>query len=576
MKQIKFRLTAYTDPAGKRNDELPYKGNEDNFYVDADLSNDVQGEFSSDKVQVLSKQGCLLTVADGMGGANAGEVASKIAIDTVKEFFGKEKIKAQKFETAKQRAAYMEKLVVQASRNICKKAAADSACEGMGSTIIMGWLSGNELTVTWCGDSRAYVLRDGVLCQVSNDHSYVQQLVDEHKITRDEAFDHPYGNIITRSLGDPDKDAKADSITMKVYKGDIILVCSDGLSGVLRDSTIQDIINGNRDSMVACREALWEAAEKADWYDNVTAILCEVTEGEKLPAAEAAKWREKAAEQNGVILDSGNEDPGLERLGKKISKKRLLKIAVACLCVLVLAAGVGVGCAYMRFKKVKNEVEQKCSEKNLETYLQEIERIGFGRKGFDSLLDIRKRLDSMQSVKERMDEMKPEINEYPKLHRKLNEIEREMLNPLYDYTAKWDSVYGSFRRLQAIKSELDSITKDANEYIEKLRAKYKELSGQEFVSEAEAEAWSSLHSSDTSQADKKVKKDDAKRQGTAKAKDTKAKDSKEENVQTPRDKQGKEGAKPSVTDNIGNDRLTEIPSKDAVPDSGTASVPGKD
>lgn len=576
MKQIKFRLTAYTDPAGKRNDELPYKGNEDNFYVDADLSNDVQGEFSSDKVQVLSKQGCLLTVADGMGGANAGEVASRIAIDTVKEFFGKEKIKAQKFETAKQRAAYMEKLVVQASRNICKKAAADSACEGMGSTIIMGWLCGNELTVTWCGDSRAYVLRDGVLCQVSNDHSYVQQLVDEHKITRDEAFDHPYGNIITRSLGDPDKDAKADSITMKLYKGDIILVCSDGLSGVLRDSTLQDIINGNRDSMVACREALWEAAEKADWYDNVTAILCEVTEGEKLPAAEAAKWKEKAAEQNGVILDSGNEVPGLERPGKKVSKKRLLKIAVACLCVLVLAAGAGVGCAYMRFKKVKNEVEQKCSEKNLEAYLQAIERIGFGRKGFDSLLDIRKRLDSMQSVKERMDEMKPEINEYPKLHRKLNEIEREMSNPLYDYTAKWDSVHGSFRRLQAIKSELDSIEKDADEYIEKLRAKYKELSGQEFVSEAEAEAWSNLHSSDTSQADKKVKEDEAKQQGKAKAKDAKAKDSKEENVQTPRDKQGKEGAKPSVTDNIGNDRLTEIPSKDAVSDSGTASVPGKD
>lgn len=574
MKQIKFRLTAYTDPAGKRNDELPYKGNEDNFYVDADLSNDVQGEFSSDKVQVLSKQGCLLTVADGMGGANAGEVASKIAIDTVKEFFGKEKIKAQKFETAKQRAAYMEKLVVQASRNICKKAAADSACEGMGSTIIMGWLCGNELTVTWCGDSRAYVLRDGVLCQVSNDHSYVQQLVDEHKITRDEAFDHPYGNIITRSLGDPDKDAKADSITMKLYKGDIILVCSDGLSGVLRDSTLQDIINGNRDSMVACREALWEAAEKADWYDNVTAILCEVTEGEKLPAAEAAKWREKAAEQNGVILDSGNEVPGLERPDKKVSKKRLLKIAVACLCVLVLAAGAGVGCAYMRFKKVKNEVAQKCGEKNLETYLQEIERIGFGRKGFESLLDIRKRLDSMQSVKERMDEMKPEINEYPKLHRKLDEIEREMSNPLYDYTAKWDSVYGSFRRLQAIKSELDSIEKDANEYIEKLRAKYKELSGQEFVSEAETEAWSSLHSSDTSQADKNVKEDEARPQEKAKAEASKAKTClRKGKVQKPEGKQDRKEDKSLATD-IDKYRMTEI--KDPTPDSGAVSVKGKD
>lgn len=574
MKQIKFRLTAYTDPAGKRNDELPYKGNEDNFYVDADLSNDVQGEFSSDKVQVLSKQGCLLTVADGMGGANAGEVASKIAIDTVKEFFGKEKIKAQKFETAKQRAAYMEKLVVQASRNICKKAAADSACEGMGSTIIMGWLCGNELTVTWCGDSRAYVLRDGVLCQVSNDHSYVQQLVDEHKITRDEAFDHPYGNIITRSLGDPDKDAEPDSITMKVYKGDIILVCSDGLSGVLRDSTIQDIINGNRDSMVACREALWEAAEKADWYDNVTAILCEVTEGEKLPAVEAAKWREKAAEQNGVILDSGNEVPGLERPGKKVSKKRLLKIAVACLCVLVLGAGALIGCKYIGFNRLKENLLQKCKEMALDKYSSQIEGIGFGRDGLVSLSDMQEKLDRMQSVKDSMEKVKPKIGEYHALKRKLDEIEREMSNPLYDYTVKWDSVHGSFRRLQAIKSELDSIEKDADEYIEKLRAKYKELSGQEFVSEAETEAWSSLHSSATSQADKNVKEDEARPQEKAKAEASKAKTClRKGKVQKPEGKQDRKEDKSLATD-IDKYRMTEI--KDPTLDSGAVSVKGKD
>ena len=574
MKQIKFRLTAYTDPAGKRNDELPYKGNEDNFYVDADLSNDVQGEFSSDKVQVLSKQGCLLTVADGMGGANAGEVASKIAIDTVKEFFGKEKIKAQKFETAKQRAAYMEKLVVQASRNICKKAAADSACEGMGSTIIMGWLCGNELTVTWCGDSRSYVLRDGVLCQVSNDHSYVQQLVDEHKITRDEAFDHPYGNIITRSLGDPDKDAKADSITMKLYKGDIILVCSDGLSGVLRDSTIQDIINGNRDSMVACREALWEAAEKADWYDNVTAILCEVTEGEKLPAAEAAKWKEKAAEQNGVILDSGNEVPGLERPDKKVSKKRLLKIAVACLCVLVLGVGVLIGCKYIGFNRLKENLLQKCEEMALDKYSSQIEGIGFGRDGLVPLRDMQEKLDRMQSVKDSMEKVKPKIREYHALKRKLDEIEREMSNPLYDYTVKWDSVHGSFRRLQAIKSELDSIEKDADEYIVQLRAKYKELSGQEFVSEAEAEDWRSLRSSDAPQADKNVKEDEARPQEKAKAEASKANTGlRKEKVQKPEGKQDRKEDKSLATD-IDKDRMTEI--KDPTPDSGTASVPGKD
>ncbi len=294
MKQIRFRLTAYTDPAGKWDDGAPNKGNEDNLFVDTNLSGEVQGEFLSDSEVNLSKYGTIMVVADGMGGTNAGEVASAIAIGVVKRYFGKDALTPDIVATSASRERYMERVVTEADAAIKSEGARNKECEGMGSTIILAWLCGGELSVTWCGDSRVYLFRepDG-LHQVSKDHSYVQSLVDSGQITEEEAFDHPYGNVITRSLGDPERKAQSDSLTIPVYKGDIILVCSDGLSGVLRDrksfdrggapypgENMEDIIRANRSSMVGCREALWKAAESAGWYDNVTAILCEITAGD--------------------------------------------------------------------------------------------------------------------------------------------------------------------------------------------------------------------------------------------------------------------------------------------------------
>lgn len=290
---IKFRLAAYTDPAGKWNEGAPRKGNEDDLFVDADLSNNTQGQFVADQVEILSDAGCLLAVADGMGGMNAGEVASAIAIDTVKSAFSKENLTDDVLASQKTRTKYLEKVIIDADAAIKRHARMDNACEGMGSTLILAWLYDNQVTVSWCGDSRAYLFRkEEGLCQISKDHSYVQNLVDEGKITIEEAFDHPYGNIITRSLGDPEKKAEPESVTVAVAKGDILLVCSDGLSGVLRDRksydmdgnllpgmNMEDIISENCTTMVKCREALWNAAEKSEWYDNVTAILCEIVEG---------------------------------------------------------------------------------------------------------------------------------------------------------------------------------------------------------------------------------------------------------------------------------------------------------
>lgn len=290
---ISFRVVAYTDAAGKYSPEAFRSGNEDNFFVDDDLTDTTTSKVSQDEVLQLGELGMLMAVADGMGGMNAGEVASQIAIDTVKAAFNKESLSESVIATSQSRQKYLESVIKRADKNIKIEARKDSCREGMGSTIILAWLFNNELTISWCGDSRAYIFNDkSGIRLISQDHSYVQELVNKGLLTYDQTFDHPQNNIITRSLGDPTTDAKPESKTLNVGKGDIILLCSDGLSGVLRDrktydgngqllpeENIEDIIRTHTSSMKECREALWVAAERGGWYDNVTAILCQITDG---------------------------------------------------------------------------------------------------------------------------------------------------------------------------------------------------------------------------------------------------------------------------------------------------------
>ena len=283
MTQVKFRVAAYTDAAGRYNPEAPRNGNEDNMFVNADLgAPEGSPFFESDKETVLTDYGCLLVVADGMGGMNAGEVASEIAVNVVKGAFSKETIPHSAMEDSAGREKYLKKVVVMADEAVKSHANAHPECEGMGSTLVMAWLYGEEASIAWLGDSRIYLFREPEgLKQFSKDHSYVQELVDQGKITEEEAFTHPYNNVITRSLGDMSKKAVADSLTIRLFKGDILLLNSDGLSGVLHDEEMGQIIRTNRETMSACRSELWKAAEAAGWHDNVTAVLCEITEGEE-------------------------------------------------------------------------------------------------------------------------------------------------------------------------------------------------------------------------------------------------------------------------------------------------------
>lgn len=265
MTDLIFSITAGTDVG------LVRTNNEDNFIVNPDLSSsDWFLPEEEDKEITLGPYGALMVVADGMGGMNAGEVASAIAVDTVKSYFSPEKIKDAVGDEDKI-LSMMSKAVTLADKNIKKRAEDDSSSAGMGTTIVMAWIYDARVYVCWCGDSRAYLFNpDRGLIRLSKDHSYVQQLVDEGKLDSELAFDHPNSNIITRSLGDSPVVAHPDVVSRSLSEGDMVLLCTDGLCGLCRDEQIHSILSKYSDNVEECRAQLTNASLINGGHDNVT------------------------------------------------------------------------------------------------------------------------------------------------------------------------------------------------------------------------------------------------------------------------------------------------------------------
>ncbi|MDE7345169.1 MAG: protein phosphatase 2C domain-containing protein [Muribaculaceae bacterium] len=351
---ISFRLVSYTDAAGKYSPNAFRSGNEDNFFVDEDLTDDTTNRAAQDEILQLGELGMLMVVADGMGGMNAGEVASQIAVDTVRDAFKSANLTESIVASAQTRQKYLEHVIKQADRNIKSESKKDRSKEGMGSTIIMAWLFGDELTISWCGDSRAYIFNEkSGIRLISQDHSYVQELVNKGLLTYDQTFDHPQNNIITRSLGDPTKEAHPESKTLKIGRGDIILLCSDGLSGVLRDrktydshghpfpeENIEDIIRTHTSSMKECQEALWIAAERGGWYDNVTVILCQITDGPE------SQWSLTPA------LSNVSNNKGKKKIGLYV----IIGILVICAIIASFFIGKGIHTSKEEGQLPKDEI----------------------------------------------------------------------------------------------------------------------------------------------------------------------------------------------------------------------------
>jgi protein phosphatase len=228
----------------------------------------------------------LFVVADGMGGARAGELASRLAVETFRELAPFEG------ESAEDR---LRRTILESNRRVLEHAKNDPATAGMGSTVTAALVDGERVVLGHVGDSRAYLLRDGSLQQLSHDHSLVAELERAGRLTHEEAAVHPQRSVITRALGaGPELDV--DTSVVQVRDGDVILLCSDGLSGLVGDLAIASLLgrDGPLDESV---RRLVRAANDAGGDDNVTAVAfrigSEPGDAEEAPAPAAPDISER-------------------------------------------------------------------------------------------------------------------------------------------------------------------------------------------------------------------------------------------------------------------------------------------
>ena len=207
----------------------------------------------------------LFLVADGMGGHNAGEYASKVTVETIVENIGDSP------ETDAVRI--FDEAIQSANARIRKLAAASPLLEGMGTTVVAATCQGESLCVANVGDSRLYVVNCHEIRQITRDHSWVEEMVLRGGIVREEARNHPDKNIITRAVGAEDT-VQADFFTVHLQEGDTILMCTDGLTNMLEDEEILMILDGAR-NIVEKAQALVDAANENGGKDNISVILIE-------------------------------------------------------------------------------------------------------------------------------------------------------------------------------------------------------------------------------------------------------------------------------------------------------------
>lgn len=209
-------------------------------------------------------------VADGMGGHLAGEVASATALEPIEALDGRV------FPDATEAVTALRRAVIEANRTVSDMAAHEPSYRGMGTTLTATMLEGRRVHIAHVGDSRAYLLRDGQFSQLTDDHTLVQHLVDEGQITREEAATHPQRSIITRAIG-VSREIDVDSMTLDLEPGDQLLLCSDGLTGVVDDEVIASELATDGDAQEAL-DRLVERANAAGGPDNITVILLRVVE----------------------------------------------------------------------------------------------------------------------------------------------------------------------------------------------------------------------------------------------------------------------------------------------------------
>jgi len=233
---MKVRVGAATDIGQVR------EGNEDSFLVVAPL----------------------YAVADGMGGHRGGEVASSLALETVQGMFERNE-------------GSLADQVVEANRAVFDRSQNDRSVSGMGTTLTAALVDGSRVHLVHVGDSRAYLLRGGELAQLTEDHTLVHRMVMEGEISQEEAETHPHRSILTRALG-VDQSVQVDEGDVELSEGDRLLLCTDGLTGMVPEGQIREILLESADPQEAV-EKLVKVANRAGGIDNITAVILDFSDG---------------------------------------------------------------------------------------------------------------------------------------------------------------------------------------------------------------------------------------------------------------------------------------------------------
>ncbi len=204
-------------------------------------------------------------IADGMGGHKCGEVASKQAVDSVCNLLLKADWETENISDL------LRDIVSSVNDEIYNYSLLDEATQGMGTTLIITVLKGRKLYIGHVGDSRVYIIRGHHIEKVTWDHSFIEELVKNGSITKDEAVNHPKRNLITRAVG-YELELQVDTYEIDITDDDIILLCTDGLTNMLTEEEILDILKNNEDPQAAC-DTLIQNANNKGGEDNITVIV---------------------------------------------------------------------------------------------------------------------------------------------------------------------------------------------------------------------------------------------------------------------------------------------------------------
>jgi serine/threonine protein phosphatase PrpC len=283
----------------------------------------------------------LFAVADGMGGAQAGEVASHLAVEVLEQGLAEDAGSIEERLCAR---------VTEANERIMASAQADHARAGMGTTLTVAYVGEDDLTVAHVGDSRLYRLRDGVFERLTDDHSLVEELVRQGKLTPEEADEHPQRSIITRALG-AEEGVEADIRTWPGRQDDVYLICSDGLTSMIPEARVAELLTA-APSLAAAGRALIDAANDAGGRDNITVVLFRLEEvGATAPAPQAtAEHRSPSAPPPepaaAATAPVARIEPRPPRAPAPARRRRRRRLPVGPILVLFLLACVVLGAYY--------------------------------------------------------------------------------------------------------------------------------------------------------------------------------------------------------------------------------------